>query len=648
MPSRKMFDNGSRPRDAAEFTPPADEGPVSDSAATESHSGDHSSYGSTPRFAVLAAVMALGMSVVAPAFGRAQEVSAAENSSADASPPSDERNNNDNVEENAAADKSAESAENAADSKDQDAKTNAGQADLDEAMLKRIDAESNKELEAVAALLESALAKGLDEGNEAFARKMLGSVQFQRGQGLAAAMMRARGRSQIQLRNEALRTLENAVENDPTLVEAYLLIARLNLLPEGDQDAIAEATSKAIELLGDDPQQQSAAYVLRALVQEKIDDKLADLDAAIKVDPSNVEALQARAAVRMQADNVDGAVEDLRSILNQDPSNQAVAQAAVQQLVDLNRAEDAIDLLSKTLEAQPSEGLYRLRAILYRMQGKEDQALEDLNKALAMQPKDPVSLLQRAEIALSNNDVQAAKRDLKSATEISPQVANSDQAILVRCLIAIEEERMADAINAMKLLVERSPDDTFRQLQLATLYMQDERPRQAVETLSKILDREPKNVTALRTRADALLAVGDHAAAVRDYETALSYSEEGDPENAGILNNLAWVLATSPDESLRDGERAVELGEKAAKLTEYSEAHILSTLAAGFAESGNFEKAIHWAEKAVELGREEEHAQIEQLENELESYRQNKPWREKQETKENELPILAPEDLIDT
>ena len=62
----------------------------------------------------------------------------------------------------------------------------------------------------------------------------------------------------------------------------------------------------------------------------------------------------------------------------------------------------------------------------------------------------------------------------------------------------------------------------------------------------------------------------------------------------------------------------------------------------------NFEKAIEWSSKAVELGEAEDNEQLEQLQKELDSYKEGKPWREIQETEENAVPILSPEDLIDT
>ncbi|QDV82408.1 tetratricopeptide repeat protein [Planctomycetes bacterium TBK1r] len=530
----------------------------------------------------------------------------------------------------------------------------AGQDELDEAAILRFDAKSARELEAVERLLQTAIKKGLSGENASFAKKMLGSVLLQKSQQLIAAMGQTAGNRNraIQLRDEALRTLEDALKNDPELVEAHLLVARLNMLPGGDKDAITAATSSAIDLLADNPVERSAAYLLRALTwgPGNEDKRLADLDAAIKDDPKNREALQARAAVRLQNQDVAGAIEDMERVLAEDPTNLQVAQTVVQKLADLDRVDDALELLSKALEAKPSEGLYRMRAILYRMQLKEEEALADLNKALAMQPQDPISLLQRAEISVARKNLQAAKDDLRAAERIAPGVAAAEQAIFVRCLIAIEEGRMADAINEMKTLIDRDPTNDGRKLQLANLYLQDERPRQAIEVLSSILDRDPTNVSVLRSRADAYLSVGDHDKAIEDYERAIKAAGD-DSTNydlSGILNNLAWVLATSPQDSVRDGARSVELGERAVELTDGKEPHILSTLAAGYAEMGNFEKAIEWSSKAVEVGKAQEHEQLQQLEEELQQYRAGKPWREKQETEENAVPILSPEDLIDT
>ena len=68
---------------------------------------------------------------------------------------------------------------------------------------------------------------------------------------------------------------------------------------------------------------------------------------------------------------------------------------------------------------------------------------------------------------------------------------------------------------------------------------------------------------------------------------------EGDPaskpHDAGILNNYAWVLATAPEDKLRDGHKALAMAIDACKQTDYKEDYILSTLAAAYAEIGRFQ-----------------------------------------------------------
>ena len=118
-------------------------------------------------------------------------------------------------------------------------------------------------------------------------------------------------------------------------------------------------------------------------------------------------------------------------------------------------------------------------------------------------------------------------------------------------------------------------------------------PHKAIESLSKAIDQDPDDADAFRLRADAYLSTGKHAEAINDFEHVLPQAEK----DSNLLNNFAWVLATSPDDKLRDGERAVKLATEACELTGYETPHILSTLAAAYAESGDFENAKKWSAK---------------------------------------------------
>jgi lipopolysaccharide biosynthesis regulator YciM len=91
-----------------------------------------------------------------------------------------------------------------------------------------------------------------------------------------------------------------------------------------------------------------------------------------------------------------------------------------------------------------------------------------------------------------------------------------------------------------------------------------------------------------------------------------------------VLNDFAWVLATSHDETLRNGNAALPLAEHAVELTSAREPAILGTLAAVYAETGSFEKAIELEQRATKLAMQQGNARLAQSLNERLALFQNK------------------------
>jgi tetratricopeptide (TPR) repeat protein len=514
---------------------------------------------------------------------------------------------------------------------------NPGQADLDKATELQVAVQSLADLEQVAKLCESAIKKGLDEGNRKFAEQLLSSTLFEHAKRLCAPIFDVAEpdrRWQI-LRKMALRDLERAIEVAPQLGEAHMLIGRLEALPGGDPERAAKAAAAAVQVFEGDKSQQAAALVLRAQLREDATERLKDCDRALELDPGNIDAWQARALTYVEKGQLDKAAEDLNKLLENQKDNFRAHLALGEVLTNLEKYDDAVKHIEKAIELKPKSSLgYTLRARWNLEREDLKAAIADLDKALKVEPRDVAALLIRARVHQEQKDYAAARSDVERVLVISPDLP---QGVILRSLISAAEGKLVDAIADMQAVLEKDPSNVPWRLQLASYYLQDKRPRKAIEVFTKILDEDEDQKLARQARADTFLSIGKHAEAVADFEIALRQS----PDDDGVLNNFAWVLATSPDDNVRNGKRAIELATKACEVTKYEKPHILSTLAAAYAQTGDFETAKKWSKKAVEIGVEKKDVD-EQLKQELQSYEQKKPWRERQEQAEKEEPVQPP------
>ena len=115
------------------------------------------------------------------------------------------------------------------------------------------------------------------------------------------------------------------------------------------------------------------------------------------------------------------------------------------------------------------------------------------------------------------------------------------------------------------------------------------------------------------------------AAATRYYRKALEYN----PDDLASLNNLAWILATHPDVGLRNGAEAVTLARRACDLTHDQQAPLLGTLAAAYAEAGDFEAAASSCEKAISLAESSGQTSIRDRNRSLlERFKSHRPYRD--------------------
>ncbi len=499
---------------------------------------------------------------------------------------------------------------------------NEGQAALDQATEAKLTADSLDDLGEVIRLCRSSLRLGLDEQNTKFASEMLAGTLTQRAEIMCGEIFDrpAPPRAWPELRRLALSDLEESIKLDSQQADAQYMLGRLNALPGGDRKQGLEAMHAAVRLTEKDPAARSKALLIRASLSDDDAERLADYDQAVALAPRSAEAARSRGMYYLLKDKLELALADLNKAIELDPASADAFEAkGVAQFMQKDY-DAALESLDKAVELAPDAPLtYSHRARIHAIRGDNDKALVELEKALDLQPRSVDILLLRARVYQQDHKIDKALIDVNQVLRLSPGM---EDALKLHAVLAAGTGRFDQAISDLEELNIETPANTDLMLQLGLFYAADKQPQKAVDTLGEVLAKDGKNWMAYRGRADAYLAIGKQAGALADYEAALKLQ----PEDSGILNNLAWLLGTSTDDNLRDGKRAIELATEACKLTEYKQAHILSTLAASYAETGDFASAMSWSEKAVELGRGRE--MKEQLAKELESYRQHKPWRE--------------------
>ncbi|HEY3762677.1 MAG TPA: tetratricopeptide repeat protein [Verrucomicrobiae bacterium] len=136
---------------------------------------------------------------------------------------------------------------------------------------------------------------------------------------------------------------------------------------------------------------------------------------------------------------------------------------------------------------------------------------------------------------------------------------------------------------------------------------------------------KPDDVQSRINLGIALLGLGRTTNAISEFEKVLQL----DPDNAMALNDLAWTLATDPNPALRDGQRAVQLARHACGVTRFQVTLFIGTLAAAYAEAGQFDDAITTAQRAISVAQENHEPGLMQTNQKLlELYRQHKPYHE--------------------
>jgi len=202
-------------------------------------------------------------------------------------------------------------------------------------------------------------------------------------------------------------------------------------------------------------------------------------------------------------------------------------------------------------------------------------------------------------------------------------------------IVFLQKGQLDEATSLLKAAVDLRPDNSPAHENLAKALLQKGQVADALVHYRKLLELQPDNMEVHNIVGTVLVQQGQIREGVEEWQKVL----EIQPDNGNALNNLAWVLATAPDDSLRDGSRAVQLAEQALQISGDRIPIVFRTLAAAYAENQQFPQAIETAQQGVELANKQGNfALAAELQSSIALYQENRPLRDASLTSKSSLP----------
>ena len=261
--------------------------------------------------------------------------------------------------------------------------------------------------------------------------------------------------------------------------------------------------------------------------------------------------------------------------------------------------ETAVRIFTQRVDQQKTAENYHLRGVAYLAHKQYENAAADFTESLRQDPRNVGALNNRGQVSYLNGNFKAAIQDFTSAIAIeakNPLVLNNRA--LAYIALDDQDSAMKDLQAALNLVPLYPEALNNRGVVHQKLTMLDE----AVADFTEALKIYPQYIDAMENRASAYVEQKDHVKAITDLESAMKFS----PNSYEAANDLAWLLATAPDDSVRNKERALTLAQQACAITEYKQWNTLDTLAVAFAANGQFAEAKTWLGTAMLLAPEEE------------------------------------------
>jgi tetratricopeptide (TPR) repeat protein len=279
----------------------------------------------------------------------------------------------------------------------------------------------------------------------------------------------------------------------------------------------------------------------------------------------------------------------------------------------------------KAVEADPSNAAARgFHALSLSELGHDEEAIKEGERAVELNPTSSAAHLDLA-ISARRSDQERAIAEARRAIQLGPENFSAYQ-FLMNCLF--ESHRYNEAADLGREWLAVAPYDAAAHSALGSALAENGDLVSAAPQLGYVMMLRPEVERAHAQLRQILISLAKKP----DGLPRLREIAANAPDSPRMLDELAWLLATYPDSKSRDGTEAVGLAEHACDLTERRIPSLLDTLAAAYAEAGDFPRAIIAAEEALNRARSSgDNDAVKLSESILASLRDNLPYRQEPE-----------------
>jgi tetratricopeptide (TPR) repeat protein len=351
----------------------------------------------------------------------------------------------------------------------------------------------------------------------------------------------------------------------------------------------------------------------------------------VAIDPK-VAGLVKQSAAAQRLNHYDDSIKSLSAALQIKPDTKTASvlhswRADAYILKDeLNKA---MDDATESIRLNPHYfGGYLERGIILRRTGHLDQAIGDYNTAIRLNPDFSRTYFHRAIAYSLKGDYNQSIRDNTEAIRLhDPTMEASfyhNRANGYRA-VGSTAKAIADFSEAIRRAV---PKDFRSYGGRASVFEDMGQLDKASADYDQAIRSTPTDANGYVIRGEAHFAKGNYRAAASDFEEAVRRS----PTYYDALVNFAWLQATCPEDSLRNGKEALEKSKRACELSRWQSSGIVDTLAAACAEIGNFDDAVKYETQAINMNGVLAFRR-KRMQQRLELYRQHKPYHEESKFK---------------